>query len=103
LARRRLRDVNTPFRLFARSLWDDVAATVGPRPAVPSVATCVIAARRGLVIAEVDVTHLARSHGRSTLNLRRMAPLLVRGAVEVAGAAVRAGSHIQRPAAPARR
>lgn len=83
LAGRRLVDVNTPFRLFRRSLWTDVSAVVGLMPAVPSVSTCVAASRWMLPIEEIAVTHLARAHGRSSLNLRRLAPLVARAAVEV--------------------
>lgn len=82
-AGRRLQDVNSPFRLFRRSLWDVVPDVIGPAPLIPSVLTCVVAARLGVPIVEVPVQHLARPFGRSTLSLRRLVPLLTRGAMEV--------------------
>ena len=86
MARRRLRDVNSPFRLFRRMLWDDVSALAGDAPSIPSVLTCIVAARMKASIVEVPVRHLTRPHGRSTLNVKRLAPLVARGLGEAVAA-----------------
>jgi dolichol-phosphate mannosyltransferase len=73
LARRRLIDANTPFKLIRRSLLDHVAAVIPEHAFAPTVLLVVGAARSGARISEVPVRQLPRLHGRSTLHPRRLA------------------------------
>jgi glycosyltransferase involved in cell wall biosynthesis len=80
LARHRIRDANTPFRLVRRSLFDHLRPAIPPDIFAPAIAVVVGAHRSGARVADVEVTHLARPHGRSTLRVGR----LVRAAAESA-------------------
>jgi dolichol-phosphate mannosyltransferase len=82
LAGRRLRDANTPFKLIRRPLMDHLAPYVPDDAFAPSILLVLGAARAGARIVEVDVTHLARPHGRSSLRLGRLGRAVVRSAVE---------------------
>jgi hypothetical protein len=46
LARRRLRDANSPFRLVRRELWDDLEPIIGASVRAPSIMVSLGAARR---------------------------------------------------------
>jgi uncharacterized protein (TIGR03663 family) len=83
LARRRLRDPNTPFRLMRRELWDDLAPLIGDSAAAPSIFTLVGAAVRSRRIVEIPVTHLPREGGRSSLRNLRLVGFSLRGLAEL--------------------
>jgi glycosyltransferase involved in cell wall biosynthesis len=70
-----LRDVNVPFKLFRRALWEDVSRAVPARPVAPSLLTAVGASVRGWRVEQVSITHLERPHGPSTVNLRKLIEL----------------------------
>jgi dolichol-phosphate mannosyltransferase len=80
LARHRIRDANTPFRLVRRSLFDHLRPAIPADTFAPAIAVVVGAYRSGARVTDVEVTHLARPHGRSTLRVGR----LVRAAGESA-------------------
>jgi glycosyltransferase involved in cell wall biosynthesis len=82
---RALRDVNVPFKLIRRELWEDLADDVPRTPVAPSLLVAVGAALRGWRVAEVEVSHLPRRHGRSTVDLRLLARLTMGALVELVG------------------
>lgn len=69
-----IRDVNCPFKLFRRTLWEDLREDIPATPMVPSLLIAFGAALRGWRIEQTGVTSLPRAHGRSTVNV----PALVR-------------------------
>jgi glycosyltransferase involved in cell wall biosynthesis len=71
---RRLRDVNVPFKLIRREVWDDLRGDIPERPVAPSLLIAVGASVRGWRVAEVEISHLPRRHGSSTVDV----PALVR-------------------------
>lgn len=72
LARRRLRDANTPFKLIRTSLLRHLAPGIPPSAFAPSVLLLIGATRSGARLVEVPVRQLPRLHGRSTLNTRKL-------------------------------
>jgi dolichol-phosphate mannosyltransferase len=70
----RLRDVNVPFKLISRPLWDDLRGDIPPVPVAPSLLIAVGAALRGWRVEEVEISHQPRRAGRSTVDV----PALVR-------------------------
>jgi len=82
LARERVRDANTPFRLISRQLFDHLAPAI-PRDAfAPSVLVSLGAHRCDARVTELPITHFARPHGSSTLHLRRLTTAVWRSAVQ---------------------
>jgi dolichol-phosphate mannosyltransferase len=76
-----IRDVNVPFKLIHRDVWDDIRAEIPKRPVAPSLLVAVGASVRGWRIEQVSVTHLPRRHGTSTVDL----PALFRLSAGAAG------------------
>jgi dolichol-phosphate mannosyltransferase len=72
---RALRDVNVPFKLIRREVWSDLARDVPRDPVAPSLLIAVGAAVRGWRVSEVEVSHLPRRHGSSTVDLRALVRL----------------------------
>jgi hypothetical protein len=70
----RLRDVNVPFKLFRRSVWEDLRPCVPAVPVAPSLLIAIGASVRGWRVEEVEITHLPRRAGSSTVDV----PALVR-------------------------
>jgi glycosyltransferase involved in cell wall biosynthesis len=70
----RLRDVNVPFKLIRREVWEDLRADIPRVPVAPSLLIAVGARVRGWRVTEVEVSHLPRRHGTSTVDV----PALVR-------------------------
>ncbi|MEQ1699466.1 MAG: glycosyltransferase family 2 protein [Ilumatobacteraceae bacterium] len=73
LARRRLRDANVPFKLVRTSLVRHLAPLMPADAFAPSILLALGAARSGARLAEVEIRHLPRPHGESTLRLGRLA------------------------------
>ncbi len=73
LARRRLRDANTPFKLIRTSLLRHLTPGIPPDAFAPSVLLIVGACRSGARVVELPVRQLQRLHGRSTLDTRKLA------------------------------
>jgi glycosyltransferase involved in cell wall biosynthesis len=70
----RLRDVNVPFKLIRRSVWDDLRNDVPSKPVAPSLLIAVGATVRGWRVEQVEISHSARRVGESTVDL----PMLLR-------------------------
>ena len=87
LARRRMLDANTPFKLIRRSLLEHVAPVMPEHAFAPTVLLVVGAARSGARIAEVPVRQLPRLHGRTTLHPRRLARAVLQCTRETLAAA----------------
>jgi glycosyltransferase involved in cell wall biosynthesis len=83
LARRRLRDANSPFRLLRRELWEDLEPLIGRHALAPSIMVSLGAVRRGWRVRELPVTHLARTHGPSTLRSLRLLSFSLAGLREL--------------------
>jgi glycosyltransferase involved in cell wall biosynthesis len=64
-----IRDVNVPFKLIHRSVWEDVSPDIPAEPVAPSLLIAVGAGLRGWRLRQVGITHLERRHGPSTVNL----------------------------------
>lgn len=73
LAGGRVRDANTPFKLFHRSLFEHLAPAIPGSVFAPSIMIVLGAYRSGATITEIETTHLARQHGQSTLRPARLA------------------------------
>jgi glycosyltransferase involved in cell wall biosynthesis len=70
-----LRDVNVPFKLIRRAVWEDLRGTIPEKPVAPSLLIAVGAPVRGWRVAEVEISHLPRRVGESTVDLRLLAKL----------------------------
>jgi dolichol-phosphate mannosyltransferase len=79
LAGRRLRDPNVPFKLFRRTLWEDVRPFLPDGSLAPSILIAAGAVVRGWRVGEVPVSHLERPAGRSTLRALRLLRFSARG------------------------
>lgn len=82
LARTWVRDANVPFKLFRRGLWDHLAPNIPATTFAPSIMIVLGAHRAGARVTEIETTHLARVHGRSTLRLGRLARAVRTSTVE---------------------
>jgi len=67
-----VQDANVPFKLIHRSLYEHLAPTIPPTAFAPSILLVLGAYRSGGRVAEVEITHFPRQHGRSTLRLGRL-------------------------------
>ena len=83
LAGRRLRDVNTPFRLLRRACWDDLRTSIPPDALAPNVLVTLGAVVRGWRVEEIPVTHLPRDTGTSTLRALRLVGFSLRGLAQL--------------------
>lgn len=83
LARRRVRDANTPFRLLRKTTWSDLERFMGPGTLAPNIFVTLGAAVRGWTIAEVPVTHLPRERGTSSLRALRLVRFSLRGLLQL--------------------
>ena len=85
LARGRgVHDVNVPFKLIRRELWERLAPAVPAEPIVPSAMIVLGALRTGARVVEVPITHRARAGGQTVLIPTRLLWLSLRAAVELA-------------------
>lgn len=89
LARHRIRDANTPFRLVRRSLFDHLRPAIPPDTFAPAIAVVIGAYRSRARVHDIEVTHLARPHGRSTLRVGRLARAASTSAVQTISFAAR--------------
>ena len=67
-----IRDVNVPFKLIHRPVWEDLREAIPKRPVAPSMLIAVGAATRGWRVDQVAITHLPRRHGPSSVNLKAL-------------------------------
>ena len=72
LARRWLRDANVPFKLLRRSLFRHLAPYMPDDAFAPSILIALGAARTGARVTEMEIRHLPRLHGQSTLRVWRL-------------------------------
>lgn len=79
----RLRDVNTPFRLLRRAVWDDLRPLVEETTLAPNIFTALGASVRGWRVVEVPVTHLPRESGTVSLRTLRLVRFSVRGLLQL--------------------
>lgn len=69
----KLGDAGAPYKLLRAELWRDARRAMRDDCWIPSVLIAARAVqRRDLRIAEIPIEHRPRSHGNSTLNLRRL-------------------------------
>ncbi len=78
LARRRVPDANVPFKLVRRELFEHLRPFTPASSFAPSILLVLGALRSGARVCEIDTTHLARRHGRSTLDVRRLGRAVAR-------------------------
>jgi dolichol-phosphate mannosyltransferase len=81
----RLRDVNVPFKLIRRSVWEDLRPDVPAVPVAPSLLIAVGASVRGWRVSEVEITHLPRRGGRSTVDVPALLRLTAGALRELVG------------------
>jgi dolichol-phosphate mannosyltransferase len=98
----RLRDVNVPFKLIARAVWDDLARDVPRTPVAPSLLIAVGASLRGWRVEQVSISHKPRRSGRSTVDVRALVRLSAGALRELIGFRVRLGRREPLPAPSAR-
>jgi dolichol-phosphate mannosyltransferase len=67
-----IRDVNVPFKLLHRRVWEDIEDYIPKQPVAPSLLVAVGAAVRGWHVDQIGITHLERRHGPSTVDLRNL-------------------------------
>jgi glycosyltransferase involved in cell wall biosynthesis len=96
-----LRDVNVPFKLFRRAVWEDISTSIPRAPVAPSLLTAVGASLRGWRIEQVPITHLPRPHGPSTVNLRKLVELSWTALTELVGFRLRVARQAPRKPLPA--
>lgn len=67
-------DAGVPYKLLRREAWEEADRLIPDRAWIPSVLAAIVLLRRHPDrVREVVVTHLARDHGTSALNYRRLA------------------------------
>jgi hypothetical protein len=71
----RLRDVNVPFKLIRRAVWEDLEGDIPRSPVAPSLLIAVGASVRGWRVSEVEISHRPRRAGQSTVDVRKLARL----------------------------
>ena len=79
---RRVRDVNSPYRLMRGSWLRRQIARIPPAAAVPNIILSGLAARTGARILELPVRHTNRRSGATSLNLKRISRLALRAVAD---------------------
>lgn len=96
----RLRDVNVPFKLIRRELWEDLAGAIPSKPVAPSLLIAIGASVRGWRVAEVEITHLPRRVGSSTVNVPYLLQLTFGALRELVGFRARLARRAPAPKRP---
>jgi dolichol-phosphate mannosyltransferase len=65
----RFRDVNVPFKLIRREVWEDLRGDIPAQPVAPSLLIAVGARMRGWRVREAEISHLPRRAGSSTVDI----------------------------------
>jgi dolichol-phosphate mannosyltransferase len=86
-----LRDVNVPFKLIRRAVWEDLAPDVPAVPVAPSLLVAVGARVRGWRVEQVEISHRPRRGGRSTVDVRALARLSLGALRELVAFRIRLG------------
>lgn len=77
-------DGGAPYKIVRRAQWQEAATIIDPQSWIPSVLLSIHVLRNYPDrVAEVPVRHLARAHGHSTLNIRRLSQFCLAAAAEV--------------------
>lgn len=97
LAGGELRDVNVPFKLIRRAVWNDLAPAIPPSPVAPSLLLAMGASVRGWRVAQVPISHKAREHAPSTVDLRALVRLSAGALREAIGFRRRLARRTPRP------
>jgi glycosyltransferase involved in cell wall biosynthesis len=92
-----IRDVNVPFKLISRRLWDSVSPEIPRQSVAPSLLLSVGAGLGGWRIEQVPITHLPRRHGPSSVDLRALVRLSRLALSDVVRFRMRAGRQPRRP------
>lgn len=82
LARRWLRDANVPFKLIRTDLFRHLEPLLPSDAFAPSILLALGAARSGALITEIEIRHLPRPHGQSTLRVWRLARACLRSGLQ---------------------
>jgi dolichol-phosphate mannosyltransferase len=83
LGTRGLRDVNTPFRLVRRAVWEELRPLIDPATLAPNIFVSLGASVRGWRVVEVPVTHLPRATGTASLRTLRLLRFSLRGLAQL--------------------
>jgi glycosyltransferase involved in cell wall biosynthesis len=94
----RLRDVNVPFKLIRREVWDDLRGDIPAVPVAPSLLIAVGASVRGWRVQEVEISHQPRRAGSSTVDIPALVRLTVGALRELVGFRARLRRRAPRPA-----
>jgi dolichol-phosphate mannosyltransferase len=81
----RLRDVNVPFKLVRRAVWEDLEGDIPRSPVAPSLLIAVGASVRGWRVREVEISHRPRRAGESTVDVRKLVRLSAGALRELVG------------------
>lgn len=98
LAGGELRDVNVPFKLIRRAVWSDLAPAIPSAPVAPSLLLAMGASLRGWRVVQVPISHKAREHAPSTVDLRALVRLSAGALREVVAFRRRLARRAPRPA-----
>lgn len=100
MAHHRVADANTPFKLIRRSLFNHLAPTIRPDAFAPSILLVIGAYRSGARVAEPEITHLERPHGRSTLRVGRLAIAATQSALQTVAFSIKRIAPYEASSAP---
>lgn len=103
LAGGELRDVNVPFKLIRREVWNDLAPAIPLSPVAPSLLVALGAVLRGWRVVQVPISHKRREHAPSTVDPRALVRLSVGALREVVGFRRRLALRARRAARPVER
>lgn len=80
----RLGDAGAPYKLIRATLWQEASGLMRDPCWIPSILLAAYACQRGDTrMTEVAVEHRARTHGPSTLNLRKLARFCQEGVTDI--------------------
>lgn len=74
-----IKDANCPFRLMKKSVLDSLLANVDREALAPNIMLSVLAAKRGIRMAEVPVTHYERATGVSSIEKWKLLKFALKG------------------------
>ena len=81
----RLHDVNVPYKLLRRSVWQEARASIPADTLTPSIFLALYMVHRGKKIAEVEVVHLERKTGEVSIKRWRLMKFCARAFVQLLG------------------
>jgi dolichol-phosphate mannosyltransferase len=82
---RNVQDGGAPYKLLRREVWTEARSALRPNCWIPSVLLAAAAlGRKDLKVIELPIRHRVRSHGPSTLNLKRLGTFCREGVADIA-------------------